>query len=145
MGKQEYRDLLADLDVAVSQLPGATKGDIPGTLEHTFAGGMYIRQMTLPAGMVFTTKIHKKEHPFFILSGEVTVITEEGRVKLIGPYHGITKIGTKRAIYVHTETVWVTIHVTDSTDPKEIEEEVIAKSFEEIDELELLAEPGGQV
>jgi len=135
MTKKEFRTLMKSLDEAVSKLPGAIKGNIPNTLEHTFAGGMYIRKMTLPAGMVFTTKIHKKEHPYFILSGDVTVITELGKVRIKGPHHGITKVGTKRAIYVHKDTVWYTIHITDLTDFEEIEKEVTAESFEEIDAI----------
>ncbi|MDP8258805.1 MAG: hypothetical protein P9L90_05240 [Candidatus Aadella gelida] len=143
LSKLEFRDFIAKLDAEASKVPGATHGDIPGTLEHTFAGGMYIRKMTLPAGMAFTTKIHKKEHVYFILSGEVTVLTELGKVRLKGPYQGVTKVGTQRAMYAHEETVWVTVHVTDSKDLKQIENEVIAKSFDEIDELEKISEPGG--
>jgi hypothetical protein len=37
-------------------------------------------------------------------------------------------------VFTHKETVWTTVHATEKTDLKEIEEEIIAKSFNEIDE-----------
>uniref|UniRef100_A0A6M3ISN8 Cupin n=1 Tax=viral metagenome TaxID=1070528 RepID=A0A6M3ISN8_9ZZZZ len=146
MTKKEFRDLMKAVDKAASKVPGAIHGDIPGTLEHTFAGGMYIRKMTLPAGMAFTTKIHKKEHPYFILSGDATVITELGMTRIKGPYQGVTKVGTQRAIYAHEDTVWVTLHLnpTDTRDLAVLEDQAIAKSFEEIDALEKVPEIGGK-
>ena len=35
-------------------------------------------------------------------------------------------------LYIHEECVFVTVHCTDKLDLKDIEEEVIAKSFSEI-------------
>ena len=37
------------------------------------------------------------------------------------------------AIYAHEDSTWTTIHATDLTDPDEIEDEIIADSFEELD------------
>jgi len=89
----------------------------------------------MPAGQYFVTKIHKITHPFFILEGDVSVVTEEGFKRIRGPYYGITKAGTKRVIYTHADTTWVTVHVTKETDLKKIEEELIAKDFSEMDNI----------
>ena len=86
----------------------------------------------MPKEMFIASKIHKTDHPYFVMSGDVSVVTEEGVVRIKAPYWGITKAGTKRALYTHEETVWCTVHVTKETDLKKIEEEIIAKDFTEL-------------
>jgi len=110
----------------VNYLPGAE-------MEHHFVSGMYIRMAKAPAGMLFTTQIHKVRHPFFILSGSARIMTEEGIVELNAPYHGFTEAGTKRLMYILEDITWYTIHATDKTTVEEVEEEVLAKDFGEIE------------
>ena len=116
----------------LKQLPQAAYGDDACPLIHRFTPGLYIRQIDMPKGTVLTSKIHKTEHPYFVLKGDVSVVGPEGIVRIVAPYAGITKPGTKRALYIHEDTTWITVHRTDKTDLEEIEEEVIAKSFDEI-------------
>jgi hypothetical protein len=134
----EIRKKILGIEKAMFKLPNVLIGDSPEylavcPLKHTFVDGAYVREIFLPKGMIFVTKIHKKTHPYFILKGDVSVLTEEGPKRIKGPLQGITKAGTKRVIYTHEDTVWITVHVTNETDLKKIEEEVIAKSFDEID------------
>tara|TARA_B100000902_G_scaffold56776_1_gene63635 strand:- start:12611 stop:13207 length:597 start_codon:yes stop_codon:yes gene_type:complete len=98
-------------------------------VKHSFADGCYIREIFNPAGELLVTAIHKKEHPFFLMQGEMSILTEDGIKHLKAPYHGITKPGTKRIIYTHTDCVFVTVHATEETDVAKIEEQVIAKDF----------------
>ena len=63
------------------------------------------------------------------MKGECCVMTEEGPVRIKAPYYGITKAGTKRVVYVNSDMVWVTVHATKNTDLDAIEEEIIAKDF----------------
>jgi hypothetical protein len=86
----------------------------------------------MPKGMLLTSKIHKVCHPYFILKGEVSVLTETGTVRIKAPYSGVTPAGTKRVIYTHEDTVWTTVHVTKEKDLEAIEKEVIADTFESI-------------
>lgn len=37
----------------------------------------------------------------------------------------VTPPNTKRAVYTHADTLWLTFHVTDKTDLDELEEELI--------------------
>ena len=89
-------------------------------------------EITMPAGLLLTSKIHKICHPYFITEGDVSVITEEGVVRLKAPYSGITPAGTKRILYIHKKTVWTTIHRTFKKNIKKIEKEIIAKDFKEL-------------
>lgn len=125
------RENILDIEKKITGLPGAMFGDCC-PLEHTFVDGAYVRKITMPKGLLGVSKIHKKTHLYFIMKGEVSVLTEEGLVRIKAPYSGITKAGTKRVLYVHEETEWTTIHVTRETDLEKIEEEVIAKDFLEL-------------
>lgn len=122
------REKLYRLQHAISTMPG----DVEMPLQHTFAPGVYVRTIFIPAGSVLVGKIHKHQHANVLSKGRVTVLTESGGVEdLEGPLTMVSEPGTKRAVYAHTDTVWTTIHPTDKTDLKDIEDETIAKTFEE--------------
>lgn len=99
-------------------------------IKHTFAEGVYIREMSIPAGHLIVGKIHKHEHVNFISKGRVTCITEGGGVEeLVAPITMVSPAGTKRLLFTHEDTVWTVVHVTNETDVEKIEETVIAKKF----------------
>ena len=104
-------------------------------LKETFLDHQYIREIFNPAGQIIVTKIHKVEHPFFLLQGEMSIITEKGEEHISAPYYGVTPVGTKRIIYTHTDCTFVTVHPTELKDTAEIEEELIAKDYKELEEL----------
>lgn len=105
-------------------------------LKHTFAPGVYLREIFLPAGTFIVGKIHKHAHHNVIVRGHCTVVTEFGLREVdarAGHVSFVSEAGAKRALYVHEDTVWMTIHRTDSTDLAEIEREIIAPTFDELD------------
>jgi hypothetical protein len=95
-------------------------------VNHAFGKGCYIREWNSPAGMFVVSKLHKFEHPYFVLKGRISVMTDEGVEVIEAPHYGITPAGTKRMLYTHSETQWVTVHVTDETDLEKIEAEIIS-------------------
>lgn len=118
--------------------PDSVKGkelDVMCPLKHTFVDGAYVREIFMPKGTLITSKIHKIKHPYFVMQGDCSVLTDEGVIRIKAPYYGITKPGTKRILYIHEDSIWVTVHVTKHKDLKDIEEEIIAKSFDEVDEI----------
>jgi quercetin dioxygenase-like cupin family protein len=93
--------------------------------KHTFHAGMYCREVTQPAGVLIVGKVHKLEHFFFVLSGDVAVTIDE-EIKLITePTLLCSKPGAKRAIYAQTDTVFMTIHRLDSTNVEDAENEML--------------------
>jgi hypothetical protein len=127
----DFRDMIVAFEEKMKSSEGAMIGDCY-PLKHSFGSGCYVREISVPAGQIVVTKIHKIDHPCFIMKGVCSVLTERGVEKLVAPMHFITKAGTKRIVYVHEDAVWVTVHVTDETDLEKIEEQVIAKSFDEL-------------
>ena len=130
--QSEYEEKVAEFEQAVNNHSASLghnslHGQNP--TKHSFADGQYIREIYNPSGLIIVTKIHNRNHPFFLLQGDMTIITDEGQQRIQAPYYGITKAGTKRIIYTHEECVFVTVHATESMDLAEIEEEVIADGF----------------
>lgn len=114
-------------------------------LEHFFAPGVYLRQVTMPAGASIVGKIHKTEHLCIVSRGRVISCTEfEGTREIAGPCTFVTPAGTKRALYVLEECVWATVHPTTlagvdgratAEDLAGIEDTFIAKTRDEFLEL----------
>ena len=98
-------------------------------LKHSFADGCYIREIFNPAGELIVTKIHKQKHPFFLVKGKMSILTENGVEHIEAPYHGITTPGTKRVIYAHTDCIFICVFATKHTDINIIEKEIIAEDF----------------
>lgn len=119
----------------------AALGDMPEAncpLQHVFAPGAYARTIFIPAGTVIVGKIHKHQHLNILSQGSVSVFTEAGGVeRLSGPLTMVSPAGTKRAVYAETDAVWTTIHLTNETDLEKIEDEVIAKTYEEYERFAL--------
>lgn len=104
---------------------GAPLVDLP--VIHRFTPGLYVREVTLREGVIYTSRVHLTQHPFVISKGCVTVFHEDGSQRTLrAPHTGITQAGTRRAILVHEECVWTTFHPTTKTDLEEIEKETVA-------------------
>jgi len=132
--KQDFRDAIKEIEQNFSKIPGSYLGkdcDKINPVKSTFAGGCYIREIFTPAGQVLLTQIHKQDHPFFVMSGKLSIASEEGVVEIEAPYQGITKAGTQRIIYIHEDVVFITVHATDKTTEEEVIEQVIAKDFDD--------------
>ncbi len=125
--EQACRDRNTALNMAEPDMP----------LTHHFAPGVYGREIFIPADCVVVGKIHKHAHLNMLMQGHVTVKTEAGIEDFHAPMVMVSKAGTKRALYTHTDTIWVTVHLTESQDLDVIEDEVIAKTYEEFDKLQL--------
>lgn len=93
--------------------------------EHVFHGGMYCRQVWRPAGCLIIGKVHKKEHFYMIVSGTVTVTTDDGVQTLTGPMLLCSKPGTKRAVYADTDALCMTIHRVDSDNLESVESDLV--------------------
>lgn len=127
------RKQLYALQEAVGGLP-----EVDCPLQHVFAPGAYARTMQIPAGTVIVGKIHKHAHLNILSQGTVLVVTEtEGERQLTGPLTMVSPPGTKRAVHALTDAVWTTVHLTNETDLAKIEQEVIAKDFEEYEQFQL--------
>lgn len=108
------------LERELLQLPQA---EIP--TEHLFGNGFYARTITIPKGAALTGKVHKTEHIFMVVRGDITLATDEGRKRVGAGYQAVCRPGLKRAGYAHEETVCVNVHITAEKDLARLEAELI--------------------
>ena len=112
------------LDVLQAHMHLLPRVETPVT--NRFTPGLYLREIRVPAGTLVITKIHLTEHPFIVSQGTISVCDEnEGVRRISAPYTGITKPGTRRLCYCHTDVVWTTCHATNETDVDKIEAQII--------------------
>lgn len=105
--------------------------DLPPALEkltHTFTPGLYSRTWEADAGTIWVSRVHKTRHQFVILEGVLSVWVDGVETLYEAPFHGITEPGTRRILYIHENTKWVTFHAN----PDELNEDEI---------VELITEP----
>ena len=127
---EEIRAAIVRFENLLSELDGAVFNDA-FPLKHSFADGCYIREMTIPKGCVGVGKIHKHSHPRFVLCGEFIAFTEHDGWKYCkAPAYVTSQAGRKSILIALEDCVVVTVHVTDETDLKKIEEDVIAVSYD---------------
>ena len=80
-------------------------------IKHTFADGVYVRQMDLKKDSVVVGAIHKHLHVWFLLIGHITVLANE-------------------------DSIFVNIHKNPSNteDIDELEKEIVALNYKEYEQ-----------
>ena len=100
-GMEEIKNFLMD--------PSTEGADLP--IKHSFAPGIYAREMTIPEGTLLLGKIHKHRHHNFLMKGSIIVLTESNGEELLqAPLMIVSEPGTQRIGYAVTDTVWTTVH-----------------------------------
>ena len=89
---------------------------------HIFAPGLYVRELTIPEGMLLTGAIHKTEHVSIMASGDISILTVDGMKRMTGVTTVPTVPGVKRIGYAHKTTIWMDVHVnpTDERDEQKL-------------------------
>ena len=88
-------------------------------LKHTFADGIYIRQMDMKAGSMVVGAIHNH-------------LIEE----FLAPCYVLATPGSKRVIYATEDSIFINIHKNPDNvkDINELESEIVSKTFEEYEQ-----------
>lgn len=125
----DFRRQIADLEERMHELKTIPIEEFP--VKHHFGGGMYAREMFIPAGTIVTGRIKKDEHISIISLGEVYEATEGSKRHIKAPYTMVSAPNTKRLVYAVTDVVWTTVHKTIETDLEKLDNELIAKDYME--------------
>lgn len=104
--------------------------------KHSFANGVYIRQMDMKQGQLGFSAIHKHSYGFFLLSGVLASSKEDGVEEFVAPCYVISPQGAKRIVYALEDCTIVTVHAnpTNTQDLKEIEKTNVVFSWKEYEE-----------
>lgn len=94
---------------------------MPCPVIHRFAPGVYIREVTLPAGAFCIGAHQKQEHLNIMLKGKVLIRNKSGGVtQLTAPMVFVGEPG-KKVGYVLEEVVWQNVYATTETDIEKLE------------------------
>lgn len=129
MNLEDLRLFISALENQLRDLPQIETELTHYTANPGTEAGVYARELKIPKGALIIGKIHKKETINVISSGEVSVVSQDGCVRVKAPYTFVSTPGAKRVIYAHEDTTWTCFHATGSTDLTEIENEFIAKDY----------------
>ena len=102
-------------------------------LKHSFADGIYVRQMSMDKGSSVIGAIHNHLHVWFLLTGNISVATEEAIEDYIAPCYVVATPGTKRVIHANEDSIFVNVHKNPSNTEniQELESELVSTNYEE--------------
>ena len=105
--------------------------------KHSFADGIYVREMKIDQGILLVGGIHKHKEVFFLLQGRLNIMTKDGLEEYIAPCYVIAPSGSKKMGYAIEQSIVVTIHAnpTNTEDINELEDNMIVYSWKEYDKF----------
>jgi hypothetical protein len=113
-------------ELAVCIQAKVDSGELQGAetpLTHYHTKDLYGRRIIVPAGCLFTTRVHKTDHIAVALRGRITMLNAEGESQEItAPDMFVTPAGTHRVVYVHEEVEFATIHHCEEQDDDNVVE-----------------------
>ena len=104
--------------------------------KHSFAEGLYLREMKMKKDQLGFSAIHKHSYGFFLLSGLLASSKEEGVEEFIAPCYIISPQGAKRIVYAIEDCTIVTVHAnpTNTEDLNELAKINVVFNWDEYNE-----------
>lgn len=124
-----FEDKINVIEKKMREAPDVQYGDCY-PLVHSFAKGLYIRKITVPAGVMLVSKVHRYSYAFFVLKGEFETLTEDGVKRITAPDYMVMTAGKRHNALILQDTVVVTVHAAEETDLEKVEDELIYKPFD---------------
>ena len=104
--------------------------------KHSFAEGLYMREMKMREGQLGFSAIHKHSYGFFLLTGRLASSKESGVEEFVAPCYIVSPQGAKRIVYALEDCVITTVHAnpTNTEDLDELAKINVVFSWEEYEE-----------
>ena len=107
---------------------------------HSYAGGIYEREIFVPAGALITGKIHLHEHLAKLVSGTMSILSDSIAGTWTGPVTFCCRPGEKRLGFARTDCVFSTYHTVVQSTPEEMEQALVVSSLDEYKQAQLEGE-----
>ena len=121
--------------------PSIVKGNTDSfPLKHSFSHGVYVREMLMEKGGMVIGKLHKYDHTWFLLQGEVMVATDHGTNTYVAPCYVNAPAGAKRVIHANKDSVFINVHPNPDniTDIEQLEDMLTCPSYNAYDKYKQL-------
>lgn len=107
MGFKNIDEVMDFIEVKMSELYDLQDREV----KERISPCLYTREAHAKAGDLIVSIKHKTEHQFIISKGACAVFIDgDGWKFMEAPFHGLTKVGTRRLIYVFEDLVFTTLH-----------------------------------
>ena len=101
-------------------------------IRHFWSGDVYCRELFMPAGALVVGRIHKFDHMEIMVSGKVSLSTNDGAVQELSGYNIFeAQAGKKRVLYMHEDTIWLTCHSSPKYDAEFMMSYLCCETFED--------------
>lgn len=114
--------IIADLEKEMLDMPQA---DCP--VAHHFGPGIYIREVTLPAGIFAVGHAQRFDHLNIMLTGKVAIV-DDGKVRVLEAPLIFTGKPGRKVGYVIETCVWQNVYATEETNIDALEAHYLDKS-----------------
>jgi hypothetical protein len=132
MNKLVTINKVQELENCIKQYPQFNDFNI----EHYQIPGVYVRAGIIPAGVVFTGKIHKHQCINIVAKGRIAIFVEGGRDLLEAGSIFITNSGSKKAGVAMDDTVFINVFYCPETELDKVEDYLTFDNLEDYLEYE---------
>lgn len=125
--KDEYDKAVSK---CVDELIKMEQVDAP--VEHKFSPGVYVRQITMPAGTFVIGHKHKTQHLNIVMTGRAKVMMNGIVEEIVAPCIFESQAGVQKVLLIEEDMVWATVHTNPDNcqDVVKLEESLIDVSEE---------------
>lgn len=114
----------------IENVKGLAQTDLP--VSHHFSLGIYAKAVYIPKGIIAVGKYHRYPQLNILLQGRMSVRINEDEIETLrAPFIVSSPAGTKRIVWAHEDSIWLTILGTNETDVDLIEKQFTADTEEE--------------
>mgnify|MGYP000126617364 FL=1 len=102
-------------------------------ITHNFADQIYLRQMNMSKDQLVVGAFHNHKHIWFLMTGRVSIKSDEEIVEHVAPCYTVSEPGTQRFIYAHEDSIFINIHKNpdNTTNIKELEKTIVSLNKKE--------------
>ena len=129
---EHTRETIMDIHELIEGSDGALGKD-PFPLYHSFADGIYRREMHAPKGYYLVGRIHKNEYFVNVLKGKILVMSEFGSKEITAPFSFKAKAGVKHIGFFLEDTIWADTCRCKADNVEDAELELYCDTYEELD------------
>ena len=133
---EQYNENVSILVDRLTELDGEADTSMTETLLNTnlteyFAGGIYAREIKIPAGVALISRIHLEDGISILSEGTIAVMDREAYKELAAPYTFTSPEGTQRIGLTLTPCTWVSLFKADKQEGVDMLDIVTASTLEE--------------
>ena len=125
--KDEYDKAVSEVVKTLTEME-----QVECPLEHRFSPGVYVRQITMPAGAFVIGHKHKTQHFNIVMSGRARVMMNGIIEEVAAPCMFESQAGVQKVLLIEEDMIWATVHANPENcqDVVKLEEELIDVSDE---------------